>query len=322
MIGSGRMADAITPDFAACERLELIAVAGRDVAKAEAFANRHGVPLGLTVEELLGNQSLGLDLIYVATSIDAHALLARQALEAGHPVLVEKSIARSADEAAGLFALAQERNLFLMEAMWMRFNPVILAVSQTVADGSIGDVRRLTASFGYPESDPNAPLWRASAGGGSLLDQGVYPISLADLLLGAPETVQVVGTSTDMNGHPSGVDSDVTVLLGYADGRSAVVSCSLRTLLRSDASIAGTAGRIDLAAPFWAGESFTLSAAQWPPVSKDVRFERRGNGYIPMLDGVADALDAGWTEHPLSDHATSLRVLRLIDAIRAAIPGA
>lgn len=320
MIGSGRMAASIAPDFAAAERLELVAVSGRDMGKARAFAASHNIALACTVDELLADKSL--DLIYIATSIDSHAPLTRRALEAGFAVLVEKTIAQSKNEAAGLFALAQERQLFLMEAMWMRFNPVIRAVVQAIADGSIGDARRLVASFGYPQTDPGSPAWKAAAGGGSLLDQGVYPIALADLVLGTPDTTHVVGTAAGIDGLPSGVDSDVTALLGYADGRAATVSSSLRTLLRSDASVAGSAGRIDIEGPFWAGESFTLSAAQWPPASEEFRFERQGNGYVPMLDGVVEALDAGWTEHPLSDHAASLRVLHMIDTIRAAISGA
>ena len=132
IIGTGWMADMIVPDFRRVDAFDLVAVAGRDAARTLAFAEERGIPGAETVDGLLGRDDL--DLVYIATTHDSHAELARRAIEHGMPVLLEKAFTMDAAEAEELISLAQDRGVFLMEAMWMRFNPAVRRVAELLAD--------------------------------------------------------------------------------------------------------------------------------------------------------------------------------------------
>ena len=319
IIGTGWMADMIVPDFRRVDAFDLVAVAGRDAARTRAFAEDRGIPNAETVDGLLGRDDL--DLVYIATTHDSHADLARRALEHGTPVLLEKAFTMNAAEAEGLIELARDRGVFLMEAMWMRFNPAVRRVAELLAEGAIGEPRHLTASFGFSVTDAGHRLWDPEHGGGSALDQGVYPLTLADLLFGGYDTLAATGSRLGPDGAPGVVDSELAVLLGYADGRQAMLATSLRSLLACDASIGGSAGRIRILPAFWAADAFVIER----PLGgigldvEEVRMPKVGNGYVPMLEAVADALRDGRLEHELSSHAATLRVMRAVDAVLAQV---
>lgn len=313
MIGTGWMGDAIAADFALAN-LELAAVAGRDPERTARFAADRGIPHAVTVDEMLGME---LDLVYVATTHESHLALAEAALRAGHPVLVEKAFTMNTDEAVRLTSFARARGLFLMEAMWMRFSPTLRRAQQLIADGAIGDPRTVQASFGFGLPLGDNRLRDPDRGGGSLLDQGVYPLALSDVVFGEPDTVAATGSTIDADGRDLGVDTEVGMLLGYRGGQQASLATSFRANLPSNASIGGYDGRIELEPAFWNSGALVLHRTGSDP--ERVELPQEGRGYVPMLRAVDDALDVGWTEHPLSDHAATLRVMRTVDRVRAAL---
>ena len=203
----------------------------------------------------------------------------------------------------------------------MRFNPAVRRVAELLAEGAIGEPRHLTASFGFSVTDAGHRLWDPEHGGGSALDQGVYPLALADLLFGGYDTLAATGSRLGPDGAPGVVDGELAVLLGYADGRQAMLATSLRSLLACDASISGSAGRIRILPAFWAAEAFVIER----PTGgieldvEEVRMPKVGNGYVPMLEAVADALRDGRLEHELSSHAATLRVMRAVDDVLAQV---
>lgn len=313
MIGTGWMGDAIAADFALAN-LELAAVAGRDAERTARFAADRAIPHAVTVEELLGME---LDLVYIATTHESHLALAEAALSAGHAVLLEKAFTLDANEAERLTAFARDRGLFLMEAMWMRFSPGLRRVQELIAQGAIGDPRTVLASFGMALPFGENRLRDPARGGGSLLDQGVYPLALADAVLGEPDTVAATGSQTDADGRDLGVDTELAMLLGYAGGQQAALATSFRTNLPGDAIIGGYDGRIELESAFWNTGALVLHGKGREP--ERIVVPREGRGYVPMLRAVDEALEAGWTEHPLSDHAATLRVMRSVDRVRRAL---
>jgi len=320
ILGIGWMADMIVPDFQRVAAFDLVAVGGRDAARTRAFADDRGIPRALGVDELLTSDEI--DLLYIATTHDSHFELARRAIEHGTPVLLEKAFTMDAAEAEELIALARERGVFLMEAMWMRFNPAIRRVAALLAEGAIGEPRHLDASFGFAITDPAHRLWDAARGGGSALDQGVYPLTLADLFFGEHATLAATGSRLGPDGRPTAVDSELAVLLGYADGRQASLATSLRAILPCDASIGGTAGRIRILPAFWATEGFVIErpSGAFALDREEVSVPKVGNGYVPMLEAVAEALHDGRLEHELSSHAATLRIMRAVDAVLAQVP--
>ena len=312
MIGAGWMGNAIAPDFALCEGVELAALGSRDLDAGRAFAAQRGIPRVETVDDLLHDDDI--DVIYIATPHHNHFELGMAAVEAGKHLLVEKAFATSAADAAELVAAARGRGTFLMEAMWMRFNPSVLRVLDLVHSGAIGTPRTLIASFGFPVPSDGGRLWDRNRAGGSLLDQGVYPLSLAQLLFGEPQTVSATGSRQGYDGTDAGVDTELAAVLGYPGGEQAILASSIRSMLPLGASIGGSEGLVELAEAFWSDTTYTLRR---PDGSREtVVTDREGNGYVPMLRAVAEAVRAGWIEHPLSPTGATVALMTTVDRVR------
>ena len=309
ILGPGGIASTFAADLPLVEGAELAAVASRDKANAEAFAERHGFARAYgSYAELAADDEI--DVIYVATPHAFHLETATLCIEAGKAVLVEKPITLDLASAAVLVEAARAREVFLMEAMWMRCNPAIRKIAELVADGAIGTVSAVHADFGLQGPfEATHRLRDPKLGGGALLDLGVYPIHLAHLILGVPEHTHAWSHLTAER-----VDETTGVLLGYESGAVAALTCSINGASRNAASITGTDGRIDLPAGFFVPDSFTVHRPDEEPETFEFPFE--GNGYQFEAAEVQRALLAGERESPLVPHSTTLEVMGLLDALR------
>ncbi|MGX5682767.1 Gfo/Idh/MocA family protein [Schumannella luteola] len=315
MIGHGWMGNAIAPDFQECEGVELVALGARDAERARPWAEERGIPSTVPVDELLDRDDI--DVVYIATPHHNHAELALRAIDAGKGVLVEKAFTTTLAEAEAVVDAARTAGVFLMEAMWTRFNPAIRVIQRLIAEGAVGTPRTVMASFGFPLPYGDHRLWDPARAGGSLLDQGVYPLTIAQLVLGEPDTVAATGSRLGYDGSDTGVDSELGMLLGYSGGQQAVLASSIRTQLPLSAAIGGDEGLIEIAEAFWSDTTYTLRK---PDGFRETRTEaKEGNGYVPMLRAVHEAMSNGWLEHPLSSHADSLALMRTVDRVRAAL---
>src|SRR6185437_7526666 len=157
-------------------------------------------------------------------AVPGHHGNALLALRAGKHVLVEKPFTMNAAEAREVAGEARRHGLFAMEAMWTRFLPHMAVVRDWLARGVLGDVVTVTADHGqwFPE-DAGFRLFAPELGGGALLDLGVYPVSFASMVLGAPRTVMSMSDPAF-----TGVDAQTSMLLGYDSGAQALLSCTLR----------------------------------------------------------------------------------------------
>ncbi|WP_367825045.1 Gfo/Idh/MocA family protein [Streptomyces sp. LMG1-1-1.1] len=309
ILATGGIAERFTTDLRTLGGAEVVAVASRTEASARAFADRFGIPraygewAGLFADE-------DVDVVYVATPHHAHRAAAGLALEAGKAVLCEKALTLNAREAAELVALARERGLFLMEAMWMYCNPLIRRLVELVRDGAIGEVRTVQADFGLAGPfDAGHRLRDPAVGGGALLDLGVYPVSFAQLLLGEPSSVQAHALIS-----PEGVDLNTGILLGWDSGASALLSCSLVADTPLTASVTGTLGRIDVPRGFFFPERFTLHRHGAEP--EEFTNEDDPHSLRHEAAEVMRCLRAGETESPLVPLDGSLAVMRTLDAVR------
>lgn len=309
VLATGGIAARFTTDVRELPDAEVVAVASRSDASAREFAGRFGIPRaygdwsGLLADE-------DVDVVYVATPHSAHRSAAGLALTAGKPVLCEKAFTLNAREAGELVSLARERGLFLMEAMWMYCNPVILRLVELVRDGAIGSIRTVQADFGLQGPfDAGHRLRDPALGGGALLDLGVYPVSFAQLLLGEPDRVQA-----DALLSPEGVDLNTGMLLGWDSGATALLTCSVTARTPVTATVTGTAGRIEVPSGFFSTERFVLHRAGAEPE------EFTGDGALHGLQyeaaEVMRCLRAGATESPLVPLDGTLAVMRTLDAVR------
>ncbi len=287
---------------------------GRRTETVEAFVAAHGIPRSTTeLDALLGDP--GIDIVYVATPPATHLELAARALQAGKHVLVEKPMTTSAADSARLFEIAAVNDCFVMEAMWMKFNPLHLEVARRVRDGVLGTPRYVRGAFGMPFPSGGS-RWRADLGGSTVLDQGIYPVTLAEWLLGPVVSITATGAVRD------GVDVAAQITLGHLDGGSSQLACSVLEFLDPSASISGTAGWIEIPAMFWAGGVARVHAGSQGALFGDpipLLRPRESNGYVPMIRSVAAAVTAGAREHPEHDAAATLSTARVLDNIRQQI---
>lgn len=235
----------------------VVAVGSRSAERAAEFAARHGIPRSYgSYEDLVADEEV--EAVYVASPHSAHRDHAVLALEAGKHVLVEKALARNGSEAEEIFAAADRRGLFAMEAMWTRHLPHMAWVRRLVADDQIGEVVALSADHGQAlDLDADHRLKNPDLAGGALLDLGVYPVSFALDVLGTPQTVQATGRLTE-----TGVDGQVGLVLGHRDRAVSLVGTTLWTKTPTAAVVSGTRGSIEIDGDFYqAGATVRVRAA-------------------------------------------------------------
>ncbi|MFE9018459.1 Gfo/Idh/MocA family protein [Streptomyces sp. NPDC007808] len=312
ILATGGIAAAFTADLVDLPDAEVVAVASRTRASADAFAERFGIPRAYGDWNALAEDG-DIDVVYVATPHSAHREAAGLCLEAGRNVLCEKAFTLNAREAGELVALARARGSFLMEAMWMYCNPLVRRLKALVDDGAVGEVRHVQADFGLAGPFPPSHRLRDPAqGGGALLDLGVYPVSFAQLLLGEPSDVVARATLS-----PEGVDLQTGALLSWDSGALASVHCSIVGGTATSASVTGSLGRIDVPNGFFFPDRFVLHRDGRDPeeFTADPADGPRGSLRHEAVE-VMRALRAGETESPLVPLEGTLAVMRTLDAVR------
>ena len=309
ILGAGGIAATVGADIASSPGSEIVAVGARDASRAAAFAEARGIPRSYgSYAELVEDEDV--DVIYIATTHAQHHEHALLALRAGKPVLIEKAFTLNAREAREVVAEARARRLFCMEAMWTRLNPLIRKAVELTQAGEIGDVLAvrtdLSKLFPY---DPSHRLYDLAAGGGALLDLGVYPATVAWMFLGRPDEMQAVGTLA-----PTGTDVTVGQLWRYDRGPIASLYCSAAGPSPFGGLINGTDGWISIEPRLHRpdrllvhrGDDTEVIAA--PAVS--------GNGYVLQVQEVERCLDAGLTESEFIPLDDTIGILEVLDEAR------
>jgi predicted dehydrogenase len=305
IVGPGRIAESVLPDFAHVPNARPVAVASRSQERADAFAARHGLDRAHgSYDAILADPDV--DVLYVATPHPQHHAIALGALRAGKALLVEKAFTATTAGAAEVIDVARETGVFVMEAMWTRFQPAIVAMRDLVSDGAIGTVRSVQADLGVARDyDPTDRLFDLALGGGALLDLGVYVASFAQMVLGTPERVVAAGSL-----FPSGADAEASLLLDYGDGRSATLMTSLRNALPGQARVYGTTGWIDVLPRFHHPATIVLHRAGAEP--ETITRQPIGAGYAHELIEVTECVRAGRTESTVMPLADTLAVQSLL----------
>lgn len=307
IVGPGRIAQKVVQDFAHVPGARAIGAASRSLDRAQAFADDHGLDRAYgSYAEIIADP--GVDVLYIATPHPQHHAVALAAIEAGKAVLVEKTFTATVQGAEEIAAAARARRVFAMEAMWTRFQPAVVEARRLISDGAIGEVRQVQADLGvdrpYDETDR---LFDPAQGGGALLDLGVYLVSFAQYFLGVPDRVEVVGSLA-----PTGVDWEVGLLFGYADGRAAGLLGSLRHHTPGAARIQGTEGWIEVPPRFHHPHRIVLRRPGREP--EEIVRPPLGDGYSHELIEVTECVRAGRTESAVMPLDDTLAVQRILNA--------
>jgi predicted dehydrogenase len=343
ILGTGASARNFAEGLQALPDAQLLAVGSRNQANAEEFAHLFSMPRAYKNYEDLVNDN-DLDVIYIATPNHRHKDHCLLALEAGRSVLCEKPFTLDAEEAREVIALARRKQLFCMEAMWMRFVPVMSTLRNRLEAGVIGEVRMVKADLGFPVAfDEHNRLSTPQMGGGALFDLGIYTLSLASYLFGNP--TQVVSQASI---GPTGVDEQSAFILSYGQEKLAILHTSLCTHLSCEGLIIGTRGQIRIHPPLYRPHKLSITVFQGSkpsisrqnrlnyvkklPVLRSVyfRLERlfnehvekiveriEGNGYNYEAVEVMRCLRAGELESEIMPLDETLRIVETMDAIRS-----
>ena len=308
IVGPGKIATKFAADVKLVEDAELTGVASRRLERAKAFADEYNVPHAFgSYEELF--KSDVVDALYIATPHNYHKDLTIAAMEHGKHVLCEKPMGVSRAEVEEMVAVAKQNNVFLMEAMWSRFNPSIVKAKQLIADGTIGDISYLHADFAFYalDRDESSRLLNPDLASGSVLDIGIYPIFLAYLMLGMPKNI--LATS---NFHANGTELQTSMIFDYPKAQ-AVLYSGLTSDSLMEAEISGPEGEIFLNPRWHEADGYTFLK---DGVKQEFPMPLTGIGYYYEILEVHKCLRANKTESDLWSHQNSLDLAWLLDKVR------
>jgi predicted dehydrogenase len=290
----------------------IVAVTSRFQERAEAFGREFDVPHCYNDVEALA-QNPEVDVVYIASMPSLHAAHAVKCLRHGKSVLIEKPFTLNAAQAEEIYALARQKHLFCMEALWSRFLPATRQIAAWLEEGQIGEVRQVIADFGFrTHYDPKKRHFDPECGGGCLLDVGVYSLAFTAMALGSfPEKI-----SAQAQLCPTGVDEQTAILLKYSGGALALLSCANRTHSPHRGAIIGTKGRIEVNGFVWAHGATLFRENEEPLVIEPM---------LPMPAYSYEATEAmrcinmGLLESPLLPAEEVLQRMRCMDEIRRQI---
>lgn len=312
LLSTARINGAILNAARATDRVDVVAVASRDGAKAQAYAHEHGIERSHAGYETLLEDE-GVDAIYISLPNGLHHEWTMHALAAGKHVLCEKPYSRDPAEVEEAFAAAEAGGLVLMEAFMYRHHPQTVKIRELVHGDAIGALRAVNVTYSFQLRELSDVRLRPELGGGALMDVGCYCVSGARLLAGEPERVQaeqVVGET--------GIDLALFGTMRHAAGVVSQLEASFDAPLRERLEATGTEGTLIVESPWRVnGEAQVL-------LTRDDAVERvevgRADSYVLELENFAAA--AAGEAKPLLGRADALGQARTIDALyRAAETG-
>ena len=312
ILATGGIAHAFTNDLK-LNGFTVQAVGSRSQAAADEFAAEFGIPNAHgSYEALVADPEV--DVVYVSTPHPLHAAGARLVLDAGKHVLVEKPFTLNAREAQEIADLAAARGLLALEAMWTRYLPHMVRIRELIADGALGEVRTLLVD--HTQKLPDDPGHRINAlelGGGALLDLGIYPVSFAWDLFGAPLTIQSTATF-----KRTGADAQIANLFAYDEGRIASMLSASDTLGPNTAAVIGTLARIEIDRVWYTPTSFRVVAADGT-IAEEFRSEVTGRGMHFQAEAVERLVAEGNLRGDLLTIDESVAIMGTLDTIREQI---
>lgn len=309
IIGAGSIAEKMSDTITALENVEAYAIAARDFDRAAEFAKKHGFTKAYgSYKDMLSDEKV--DLVYIATPHSHHYENVKLCLEYNKNVLCEKSFTVNAAQAAELFEIAESRGLLLTEAIWTRYMPSRKMIDDVIASGAIGTPTSLVANLGYNISQIKR-LNTPELAGGALLDLGVYLLHFGSMVFG--RDVDKIISAASMT--ETGVDGTDSITMIFKDGKMAAMHSSMLAILDRRAVIFGTKGYLNIQ-NLNNPEKLTVYnqnhkeiAVYYPP--------KQITGYEYEVLACLEAIENGRVECEEIPHAETIRIMKMLDEIRA-----
>lgn len=311
IIGPGKIARDFANDLVWLDTpQQIVSILGNSPDNTEQFARDYNVAKYFTTPKDFFRQK-EIDVAYVASPHTHHFEHTLTCLENRIPVLCEKPMTINADQCRQLIEASRKYNTFLMEGMWIRFLPGIQQVLAMINEGWIGDLVSIRASMGYKAPyDPDSRYFDPAQGGGSLLDLGIYPVFLALLLLGRPQTIKAIGKLSE-----EGVDETCSILFHYRNGQHAVLESSLVSETDLPAEISGEKGTIKILNP-WYEKSSGIELSLYGEGKIVYPCSWNGHGLQFEMAEVLRCIRSNKIESEILSHDFSLAMIEVMDEIR------
>ncbi len=310
ILGAGWIAAKVAETIQKLGGMRIGAIAARSEEKAKEFADKYDIPKAYgSYEELLADPEI--ELVYVATINSNHALLAKNCIDAGKPVLVEKPFSYNAATATKVFQYARDKKVFCGEAMWTRYVPLIDRLREVLAKKTIGPVRYVESSLGYNLRDRER-LLRPDMAGGALLDLGIYTLNIIVLAMGC----MPASMASSMVPVSTGVDGMETIQLTFPRGQGATAVVSMMTELDNRTVIYGMEGRIEIEGTN-APTCLSVFDKDGKLLEEYLPPENQISGYEYEFLAARDAVIIGKPETDQMKHIETLQLLSFMDALRS-----
>ncbi|KAF2516592.1 Gfo/Idh/MocA family protein [Flavobacterium foetidum] len=307
IVGLGNIAHQFASDLVLLDNMILKGCASRDSEKASEFASKYTIEKVYSSYDALFEDD-EIEIVYIATPHDSHAELTLKALESGKHVLCEKPLALSYSDAVKMIEASRKNNKFFMEAFWTRFIPAMQDVLQKINSGAIGSVNYIKADFAFHGSEiENKRLFDKNLGGGALFDIGVYPLFLSYIILGKPN--EIISKAIK---HKNDIDLQTSMILQYESAQS-VLHVSIVSESDMKALISGTEGRIELNAPWYVANGFSLFKEDQESV---FNLPATGKGYAHEAIECFNCIRNGQIESELWSHQNSLELSGMVEKIK------
>ncbi len=309
-VAAGAMARNLARDLTESPRAKIYGVYSRTRQSADVLVRQFSGKVYSSLEEMVADPAI--DIVYISSPNQLHYPQAKLSLEAGKAVLCEKPFTLSARQLGELIDIARRRKIFLMEAMWIRWLPIIVKLREILKKGTMGEIKLVRAAFHLDlPFNPTGRIYNLELGGGSLLDLGIYPVSFISMLLGAPKEIASNVQMTD-----TGVDAHFGAVFHYPNGAMASVSAGIDGQYIEDIVIQGTRGKIIVLGHRW----WKLSSLSFQLVDQDpetIELPHIGAGYLYQAEEVMRCLENGEFESTTMPLDESLDIMQTMDRLRS-----
>ena len=309
ILGAGRIAVAMAQTLNGMEDACAYAVASRDIRRAEEFAEKNHVEkaYGSYAEMLMDDK---VDLVYIATPHSHHLEHGKLCISYGKPVLCEKSFTANVKQAKELLAYAKEKNVFITEAIWIRYMPSRKLIADILSSGELGELKGLSANLGYDVVDKERMV-KPELAGGALLDVGVYPLNFASMCFGN----EIEKITSACVWSPTGVDAQDAMILTYKDGRLATLHAGMLAATEQYGIVYGTKGYM-IAYNINNVDRIEIFSSDRKSI-RTVEVPKQITGYEYEIRACMRALEAGMLECEEMPHSETLQMMEWMDNIRA-----
>lgn len=311
ILGAGKIAHSFAQDFTAVKNAELTAIAASDKSRAETFAKEYNLPHKYSYDELYNSNEV--DAVYIATTHNFHYEQCIQCMKHGKSVLCEKPVTLNDKQFKELVSLAQEKNVFLMEAMWTYFLPAVLKAKQWLQERKIGSLKVIEADFGFPmEKNFEGRMYNIELAGGALLDLGVYPVAFTEYFMNKkPDSITASGVLTS-----TGVDERTGMILQYGDATASLFT-SMVNIMVNKGMLYGEKGYIEIPDFFKAFAAFLYDDHH--NLIEKFEDDRTTKGYNFEIQHATDTILQHKIESEIMSHARSNEIQEIMTEVRRQI---